>query len=227
MRPRASKATPTTSPRACWARSWPARSIPEGVARAVRLELPKRFGVAVVVPDFVLPTVEARAVLPETYSREDAIFNVQRSALLIAALATGAVDAFPAALEDRLHQPYRLRLVPGLEEVAPVARAGPAGLRAERRGAFRPGLLRAGSRKCLRPRAAGFPPAWARLPNPVDGNRHPRLRVRGRFPTGNVSLRRRGKISVEQAATALLPVSRKAARTQRNTLRSLRLGVLA
>ena len=88
----------------------------EGVARAVRLELPKRFGVAVVTPDFVLPTVEARAVLPETYSRQDAIFNVQRSALLIAALATGSVDAFPAALEDRLHQPYRLHLVPGLEE---------------------------------------------------------------------------------------------------------------
>jgi len=88
-----------------------------GVARAVRLEMPKRFNVAVVVPDFLLPTTEARAVLPDHYSREDAVFNVQRSALLIAALATGAVHAFPAALEDRIHQPYRLRLVPGLEEI--------------------------------------------------------------------------------------------------------------
>ena len=51
----------------------------EGVARAVRLELPKRFGVAVVTPDFVLPTVEARAVLPETYSRQGRHF--QRPAL--------------------------------------------------------------------------------------------------------------------------------------------------
>jgi homoserine kinase len=90
----------------------------EGVARAVRLELPKRFGVAVVTPDFVLPTVEARAVLPETYSSKDAIFNVQRSALLIAALATGSVDAFPAALEDRLH------LVPGLEEALKLRAPG-------------------------------------------------------------------------------------------------------
>jgi homoserine kinase len=85
-----------------------------GVARAVRLDLPARFGVAVVVPDFDLPTVKARMVLPETYSRRDAVFNVQRSALLMAAMATGTISAFPAALEDRFHQPYRESLVPGL-----------------------------------------------------------------------------------------------------------------
>lgn len=88
-----------------------------GVARAVRLELPARFGLGVVVPDFDLPTSKARAVLPASYSREDAIFNVQRAALLMAALATGTVSAFPAALEDRFHQPYRAPLVPGLEEI--------------------------------------------------------------------------------------------------------------
>jgi homoserine kinase len=88
-----------------------------GVARAVRLELPKRYGIAIVVPDFILPTVQARAVLPDSYSRADAIFNVQRSALLIAALATGTTSAFPAALQDRFHQPYRAPLVPGLEEI--------------------------------------------------------------------------------------------------------------
>jgi homoserine kinase len=95
-----------------------------GVARAVRLELPERFGVAVVVPDFVLPTAQARGVLPDTYSRQDAIFNVQRSALLIAALATGSAHAFPTALEDRLHQPYRLALVPGLEEILKLRAPG-------------------------------------------------------------------------------------------------------
>jgi homoserine kinase len=95
-----------------------------GVARAVRLELPERYGIAVVVPDFVLPTAEARRVLPETYSREDAIFNVQRSALLIAALATGTTTAFPAAFEDRLHQPYRYALVPGLEEMVRLRAPG-------------------------------------------------------------------------------------------------------
>ncbi len=88
-----------------------------GMTRAVRLELPPSFEVAVVVPDFPLPTAQARAALPESYSKADAVFNVQRSALLIAALATGTISAFPAALEDRLHQPYRQHLVPGLAEI--------------------------------------------------------------------------------------------------------------
>lgn len=88
-----------------------------GMTRAVRLELPPSFEVAVVVPDFPLPTHQARAALPSSYSKADAVFNVQRSALLIAALATGTISAFPAALEDRLHQPYREKLVPGLGEI--------------------------------------------------------------------------------------------------------------
>jgi homoserine kinase len=95
-----------------------------GVTRAVRLDLPRRFGLAVVVPDFDLPTVKARAVLPLSYSREDAVFNVQRASLLIAALAAGAINAFPAALEDRFHQPYREVLVPGLHEILKLRAPG-------------------------------------------------------------------------------------------------------
>ena len=95
-----------------------------GVASAVRLELPERYGVAIVVPDFNLPTIEARKVLPQSYSREDAIFNVQRSALLMAALATGTTSAFPIALEDRFHQPYRYTLVPGLEQMVNLRAPG-------------------------------------------------------------------------------------------------------
>jgi homoserine kinase len=95
-----------------------------GVARAVRLELPARYGIAVVVPDFTLPTSEARKVLPDCYSSQDVIFNVQRSALLIAALATGTTSAFPIALEDRLHQPYRYALVPGLEQMVNLRAPG-------------------------------------------------------------------------------------------------------
>jgi homoserine kinase len=95
-----------------------------GIARAVRLTLPERFGVAVVVPDFVLATTEARTVLPTHYSREDTVFNVQRSALLVAALAMGETSAFPAALEDRMHQPYRARLLPGLDEMTRLRAPG-------------------------------------------------------------------------------------------------------
>ena len=95
-----------------------------GVTRAVRLDFPQRFGLAVVVPDFDLPTSKARSVLPASYSRADAVFNVQRASLLIAALATGSTWAFPAALEDRFHQPYRAALVPGLADILKLRAPG-------------------------------------------------------------------------------------------------------
>jgi homoserine kinase len=95
-----------------------------GAVRAVRLEFPDRFGVAVIVPGFQVPTAEARRVLPDSYSREDTIFNLQRAALLVAALATGDSSAFPAALEDRLHQPHRFALVPGLEAITRLRAPG-------------------------------------------------------------------------------------------------------
>ena len=96
----------------------------EGLARAVRIELHEKYCVGVIVPDFALPTKQARAVLPSGYSKQDVIFNVQRAALLVAALATGTTAAFPSALEDRLHQPYRAALVPGLEEILKLRAPG-------------------------------------------------------------------------------------------------------
>jgi homoserine kinase len=96
----------------------------EGITRAVRMQLPARYGVAVIVPDFILPTSEARAVLPQTFSRADAVFNIQRSALLIAAMLTQTTDAFHEALMDRLHQPYRAPLVPGLSEMLELRTEG-------------------------------------------------------------------------------------------------------
>lgn len=95
-----------------------------GSARAVRLDMPSRFGIAVVVPDFDLPTAKARAVLPDCYSREDAVFNVQRASLLVAALAAGSASAFPSALEDRFHHSYRAPLVPGLADILQLRAPG-------------------------------------------------------------------------------------------------------
>ncbi len=97
---------------------------PGGLTRAIRLDMPEKFDIAVVVPDFGVPTKEARAVLPDCYSQADVVFNVQRTALLIAALATGDSSAFPMALEDRLHQPFRTQLVPGLAEILRLRRTG-------------------------------------------------------------------------------------------------------
>jgi homoserine kinase len=95
-----------------------------GAVRAVKMALPSNFGVAVVVPDFAVSTASAREVLPAVYSRADAIFNVQRAALLMAALGAGDGEAMRVALEDRLHHPYRFGLVDGLEEMVGLRAAG-------------------------------------------------------------------------------------------------------
>ena len=89
----------------------------DGVTRAIRLEIPDAFSVAVVCPNFELATKGMRGVLPNAYSKEDAVFNLQRATLLVAAFATGSRDAFPEALADRVHQPYRMGQVPGMEEI--------------------------------------------------------------------------------------------------------------
>jgi len=97
---------------------------PGGITRSIRLEMPEQFGLAVVIPNFALPTKESRAVLPECYSRADTTFNVQRASLLIAALATGDASVFPTALDDRIHQPFRAGLVPGLAEILKLRAPG-------------------------------------------------------------------------------------------------------
>jgi homoserine kinase len=89
----------------------------DGKAHALRLDLPPGIELAVVTPDFVLPTQTARAALPDCYPRADTIFNLQRVALMVAALAKGSLPDFAASLGDRLHQPYRASLVPGLEDI--------------------------------------------------------------------------------------------------------------
>lgn len=85
-----------------------------------RFDLP---GVAavVVVPEIALPTAQARALMPETYTLADVVYNIQRAALLGAALGAGRLDVLGAAMRDRLHQPYRAALIPGLEEILALA----------------------------------------------------------------------------------------------------------
>jgi homoserine kinase len=86
-------------------------------ADAVRLEPPAALETLVAIPDFELSTKKARNVLPAQVSLHDAVLNVSRSSLLTAALATGKLDLLRTALRDRLHQPYRAALVPGMERI--------------------------------------------------------------------------------------------------------------
>jgi homoserine kinase len=64
------------------------------------------------VPDKSLSTEDARRVLPNEYSRADAVANIQNSMLLLAAFLQGRKDLLATALEDRIHQPYRASLCP-------------------------------------------------------------------------------------------------------------------
>jgi homoserine kinase len=64
------------------------------------------------VPNESLSTEDARRVLPNEYSRADAVANIQNSMLLLAAFLQGRKDWLPSALEDRIHQPYRASLCP-------------------------------------------------------------------------------------------------------------------
>ncbi len=96
----------------------------DGEACAIRLELPPQCELAIAIPDYVLPTSQSRAVLPSSYSREDLVFNLQRTGLLVAALATGRMESFRTALADRIHQPFRALLVPGLVELLALQAPG-------------------------------------------------------------------------------------------------------
>jgi len=73
------------------------------------------------LPQASLPTEKARAMLPAAYSRADAVANVQRTALLVAAFALGRGDLLRVAMQDRLHQPYRAEACPLLPLLLPLA----------------------------------------------------------------------------------------------------------
>lgn len=74
------------------------------------------------IPDFELSTELARSVLPVNVSRQDAIFNISRSALLIKALERGDRQLMRIALEDKLHQPYRTKLINGYDSAEAAAK---------------------------------------------------------------------------------------------------------
>ena len=90
----------------------------------LRFAPPPGLGAVVVTPRIVLPTAAARALLPATYERKDVVFNLQRAALLAASLVSGDLSQLRVAVGDRVHQPYRMPLVPGFEEMLSFDRPG-------------------------------------------------------------------------------------------------------
>lgn len=94
---------------------------PEAAPLVRRLPLANLLAV-LVLPHFRFPTARARAALPKVYPRAAAIYNLGRAALTVEALRAGDFALLGAVMQDRLHQPYRLPLIPGAELALSAAR---------------------------------------------------------------------------------------------------------
>ena len=83
-----------------------------------KLDWSDEWAITVCVPDFELSTDIARSVLPKEVPMQDAVFNAKRLGMFVQAVNTHDEDLMRLALQDKLHQPYRMKLVPGLEKIA-------------------------------------------------------------------------------------------------------------
>ena len=82
-----------------------------------KLNWPDEWNIMVCVPDYELATDIARSVIPKEIPLKDATFNLKRSAMFVQAVLTKDEELMKLALTDKLHQPYRMKLVPGLNEI--------------------------------------------------------------------------------------------------------------
>lgn len=122
-----------------------------------------------IIPEFELSTAEARRVLPLQYSRADAVFNTAHIALLLRGIATGNGDWIAAGMGDRIHQPYRKKLIAGYDEVYNAAlKAGAWGLVISGAG---PTLLALCSPECAEAVRLTMEAAWQSQPFAAHAHR--------------------------------------------------------
>ncbi|KAG0298788.1 hypothetical protein BGZ98_000069 [Dissophora globulifera] len=104
------------------------------IGHYIQLGWAKEIKAIAVIPDFEVATEDARAVLPDMYERADVIYNLQRIAVLTTALSRTPVNAdlIHKAMSDKVHQPYRKHLIPGmaemLEKITPKTHPGVVGI---------------------------------------------------------------------------------------------------
>lgn len=89
----------------------------DGTLSYCKFEWPEEWDITVCIPDFQLSTEIARSVLPKEVSMQDAIFNAKHLAMLVNAVNTKDAKLMKVAMKDKLHQPYREKLVPGMHEI--------------------------------------------------------------------------------------------------------------
>lgn len=92
---------------------------PLGIGHYIKFGWAQEIKAIVIIPDFEVSTATARSVLPKQYSAKDMIFNFQRMAVLTTALTRSPPDSglIFEAMQDKVHQPYRKTLIPGLPEI--------------------------------------------------------------------------------------------------------------
>jgi homoserine kinase len=95
--------------------------VENGQVKLQRFSPLKDWVAAAFIPDLEIATHEARRVLPEALSREDAVKNVQRVSVLVAAFAKREASLLKFGVQDWLHQPYRKTLIPGFDDFMAAA----------------------------------------------------------------------------------------------------------
>lgn len=83
----------------------------------VKLDVPKELNFNVMIPNFPLSTEKARSIIPQNINLKDAVFNLSRSALLVASITSGSFENLKIAMDDRLHQQYRMPIIPNMQDI--------------------------------------------------------------------------------------------------------------
>ncbi len=87
-------------------------SIVDKRVNTIKYKVSSKLKFNVFIPNFKLSTEEARKVLPDTYSRKDVVYNLSRMAFLSDALKNGNFETLKLILDDKIHEPYRIKLIP-------------------------------------------------------------------------------------------------------------------
>ena len=103
-----------------------ASMVDNGLPVTVNFPLHPDWEFLALIPDFDMPTVKARAVLPEQVSRGDAIYNIAHGAMVLKALELGDEKLLRHAMQDKLHQPYRKHMIGDYEVIESIARTSGA-----------------------------------------------------------------------------------------------------
>ncbi|MBS1799465.1 MAG: homoserine kinase [Acidobacteria bacterium] len=106
---------------ACFLGGMTVSSIYENIVKTATYKENLNWNLLLALPSTSLSTSKARALLPDRYSRADTVANIQATALLVSAFALQRGDLLSAAMQDRVHQPYRMEVCPLLPRLLPLA----------------------------------------------------------------------------------------------------------